>query len=188
MTQEKHKPCFKCGETKPLSAFYKHPMMADGHLNKCKECNKRDVILNRLDKVEYYNEYDRNRSYPGAARTVASNNSHKLKYKENLEYRKVSLEQRSKWNARNATKKKAQSAVTREINSGHLVRPDTCSSCGKTYCEIQGHHWSYLEEHWLDVIWLCTECHGKEHRKINAEARKAKALEQQKGTHIELQS
>lgn len=55
------KICFKCGAEKPLTDFYKHSKMPDGHVNKCKECNKKDVRENRKIKADYYREYDRDR-------------------------------------------------------------------------------------------------------------------------------
>jgi len=55
------KICFKCRIKKELTEFYKHPQMPDGRVNKCKECNKKDVKVNYKKKKKYYTEYDKNR-------------------------------------------------------------------------------------------------------------------------------
>ena len=56
------KQCFKCRQVRPLSEFYCHPHMGDGHLNKCKFCTKLDVRLNRAKRADYYIAHDRERS------------------------------------------------------------------------------------------------------------------------------
>lgn len=55
------KNCFKCGKIKPLTAFYKHPQMADGRVNKCKECNKAENRKNFWSKRQEKREYDLSR-------------------------------------------------------------------------------------------------------------------------------
>ncbi|NJL71282.1 MAG: hypothetical protein HC888_06565, partial [Candidatus Competibacteraceae bacterium] len=52
------KTCFKCRRVLPLTDFYEHPRMADGHLNKCRECARSDTMQNRRKRVDYYRDYD----------------------------------------------------------------------------------------------------------------------------------
>lgn len=160
------KKCFKCGEVKELSEFYKHPKMADGHVNKCKECNKKDVRENRLDKKDYYDNYDRNRPNHKERAKKASERIKEL-YNSDEEFRQTILKHKRSWSEKNQHKRKAQHAAGNAIRDGKLTRSDRCEHCGTSEKKIQAHHWSYEPENWLDVIWLCTECHGKEHKRLN---------------------
>ncbi len=160
------KHCFKCGETKPLSAFYKHPQMPDGYLNKCKECHKADIRENRKNNLEYYREYDRNRPNH-CERASKQNNKVKERYANDEEFKQNIIETKSRWLESNKYKRIAQGAVSNAIRDGRLSKPSQCSCCGDLPEIIYGHHWSYNETNWLDVMWLCSKCHGKEHRRIN---------------------
>lgn len=72
------KICFKCGVEKPLSEFYKHKQMLDGHVNKCKDCNKNDVHLN-------YEKNIVNPEYLEKERERGRSKYAKYKYKKNPE-------------------------------------------------------------------------------------------------------
>ena len=131
------KQCFKCGEVKDLSCFYKHPQMKDGHVNKCKICNQKDVKNNRLKKIEHYRDYDRKRGS------------------------RLSKEEVSKYRSRNRIKYLAHNIVNNAIKSGKLVKSETCEQCGKSHTYIHGHHDDYALP--LNVRWLCPPCHSSWH-------------------------
>ncbi len=133
------KECFKCGETKPLDEFYKHPQMADGHLNKCKKCNRRDVRLHRQDKIEKYRAYDRERGARMDASRLRS------------------------YRARCPEKAKAHRAVAYRLRTGDLSRPESCERCGSDF-HIHAHHDDYSKP--LDIMWLCASCHKQRHRQL----------------------
>ncbi len=130
------KTCFKCGLLKELNDFYKHPGMADGHLNKCKECNKRDVTTNRNLKIKYYRQYDRNRGS-----------------RQGYEYAK---EYRQKY----PNKYRAKSIVNRAVRAKKLFS-QPCYECG-SIDSPHAHHDDYSKP--LNIRWLCPPCHSKWHK------------------------
>ena len=142
-----------------ISYFYKHSKMTDGHLGKCKDCCKSDNTKDRNKNIDKYRKYDRDRFQNDPIRrekTIANSNRR----------REMGLDKaaKRKWTELNRYKKNAQTKVRRAIKRGVLVRPDKCVSCGISGVRIEGHHHDYSKP--LDVCWLCTRCHGEEHRRI----------------------
>lgn len=83
------KKCFKCGIEQPLENYYKHSQMSDGRLNKCKNCNKKDVSLNYLKKIDDPNfvEKERKRGREKYARLNYKEKYKKLEHLNNNKYK-----------------------------------------------------------------------------------------------------
>ena len=136
------KVCFKCGIYKPLTDFYRHPMMGDGRLGKCKECTKKDVSENRGKRIDYYREYDRDRAkIPERAKTASAISA--------------------AWRKADKRRGAAHNAVTRAVRSGALKRTP-CERCGRN--DAFAHHECY--DHKLAVNWLCQPCHKQRHKEM----------------------
>lgn len=129
------KVCFKCQRKLPLADFYRHPRSADGYCSKCKDCTKRDVRKNRIDRIDYYRLYDRKRG--------------------NRQTREYRLAYRIAHSAAYI----ATNSVNNAIRDGKLFK-QSCEVCGKL--ETHAHHDDYLKP--LNVRWLCAVHHNQWHQ------------------------
>ena len=138
------KKCFKCNLEKPLLEYYTHKQMKDGHLNKCKECTKKDSdkrekkLRNNIEWVESEKIRAREKYYRLGYKDV---------HKPTSEMKSIAMK---KYISLYPEKYKAVSCSKRiPINIGN-----------------HRHHWSYNEEHYKDIIELSVTEHSRAHRYI----------------------
>lgn len=110
------KKCFKCGEYKPLSDFYAHKAMADGHLNKCKTCTKSDNNQHRDKNLERVKKADRDRY---AANPEKKKSNARRYYGEN---REQCLASSVAWIKNNPEKRKVITQRYDQNNPGRISR------------------------------------------------------------------
>jgi len=161
--------CSICQETKPLTDFYQpKDRRASAHCKACGNAVSRAYHLaNREKRLDQISEY-------------RAANKEKLSEAERLRradpaYREQCSAELKEWRERNkeyvaaynrSMQVKARNRVNKLILSGKLPRPDIliCAHCAATQAQHYHHYAGYEHDNWLDVIALCTECHGKAHR------------------------
>jgi hypothetical protein len=153
-----YKKCFKCNKTKPLIDFYKHKQMADGYLNKCKECSKKDAatgihkVICNVCKKKFYTSKGELTSRNGKRGTGRKTCSRECWYK---------------WfKGKNVYSYKGDDVgyyglhnwVKKELGS-----PRYCEHCKST--KEKAYHWSNISGKYLrrtfDWQRLCVSCHSK---------------------------
>lgn len=156
------KNCIKCELPKPLSEFYRHSEMSDGHLNKCKVCCKKDSNSHRVTNLESVKAYDRERGRTATHKKRVSD------YYQTEKGKLISFAAKKRWQEKNKEKRKAHTKVQTALRNGSLVKLP-CEKCGNP--ESEAHHEDYSFP--LDVNWLCSEHHAELHRLQREEERKA---------------
>ena len=132
----------------------------NGVANRCRECHKKKVRENRVQKADYYKAYDRGRA--DLPKRVAGRRRNARKYIESGEH----IIWNREWRKRNPEKWAAHKALSLAIRAGKIVRPSHCA-CGDT--NPQAHHDDYSKA--LEGRWFCSACHAREHRIERAIAR-----------------
>lgn len=147
---EATKQCSRCKQIKVVSEFSKNRARKDGYHNQCKVC--------RIDS---------NRNYRKTDKSKIANRKGNKKYRKTAKGKASLRDGQKRFYARNPNYEKAKHAVNHAIESGKLISPKflLCHYCTKPAKEY--HHWhGYEPEHWLDVVSVCIECHGKQRRRI----------------------
>jgi hypothetical protein len=157
----KTKRCWKCGEPKPITDFYKNRSKFDGLGDYCKPCDH--ARLKRYAKTPKGRAkvLARVRKYQATARgktTIAV-------YLQSPRGRALKCAQVRRSAARYPEKIKARNDLNHAIQRGEIPKARTlkCAGCGKQAREYH-HHLGYAAEHRLHVIPVCKRCHELKER------------------------
>jgi len=143
------KTCFKCQCVKPLSEFYRHKMMADGHLNKCKECAKADVRKHREENLERVQEYDRSRGM--LPHRVAA----RAKYEKTDAYKASQRKSQARYRAENKEKRRTIKLVCQ--------RARDASKHSRTPAWLTAEHKAMIKAKYAEARWMTTRTGIKHH-------------------------
>lgn len=175
------KKCKGCEKVLDLQDFYRDAKAKDSRMGRCKKChnsrlvkqrqtNPRSKLNHRLGSRRYKNRH------PAKVRAKDRGYYHERGGKEkNTEWRDANwgkvIASLKRSEARNRIKVKARNAVRNAIRRGELINPGRCQKCGHRTKKLDAHHHrGYTRRYWLDIQWICEDCHGKTRRIDNEES------------------
>ncbi|KKM90366.1 hypothetical protein LCGC14_1239320 [marine sediment metagenome] len=138
--------CSICRKEKTVKEFRKAKSRKSGRSSWCNPC------------AAQYNTSWRKRNL-AKARQSGRNYAKRLHARLKKEGTPYYSEPRS----RSEFKKKVKALVYNAIRRGDIVRPKSCQKCGKRGVRLDAHHEDYKKT--MEVVFLCTACHGIKHRK-----------------------
>ena len=137
--------CPTCGRWMARRDYYARARSWNGIGNQCRKCHTEGNTRTR----DRDNTARLNREHMARAR---ENDPEKFRGRERIASRKRPRTQKTI----------ARCALNLAVRRGEIVRPSRCTRCGEER-RLHAHHPDYSRP--LFVEWICTRCHGKEHRK-----------------------
>lgn len=131
------KICKRCKILKQSEEFYVHSEMADGYLNFCKECVKKQVRKYVRENADMLSEREKKR-YQRRRRDPI--------------FRQKKADYLRQW--RTPEKRRAHEATARKLKNS---KPEICEKC-KIRPAQMAHHPDYSKPD--EVKWICYRCHS----------------------------
>ena len=163
-------------EKKQYSATYREANREIIRIKKREHYQRNRKKIRAQQKAARHEDINKTRKY---YRDYRIKNGERLRELDNLRYEKDKtkvIARRKVYYRKNAAtilaamstpneRRAARTILRLAVRDGKIVKPDRCSRCHKCVEEkrlLHGHHHDYNKP--LDVEWLCSVCHGKEHR------------------------
>ena len=172
------KQCGRCFETKPSTDFYRRTRSQDGLQTYCKGCHKdwhaayitteagravmraagrrHDANPDRQLRHKTEEEMIRKRTWARTDAGKASKARYAASHARDHSYVPIAA-------VKNPEKVRARWVIKSAVRRGKIEKPRDCEVCGASR-PLQGHHRDYASP--LVVVWLCSSCHGLEHRRF----------------------
>jgi len=158
MNTDEEKRCCTCKKQLPLTAFYKNRTLKDGLAAQCKLCIKRYIYSEARRRYK--------RSDQGKAANMRYLQSEKYKLKQKKSSARQRVLHRDRFQVRGI--------VSRAIRASKVpcAKDLKCIRCAGP-AHLWHHHLGYKTEHVMDIIPMCFQCHGYEHRTLRYNAARA---------------